>query len=61
MLIGIFGLYSQYLTLYDLYIRPWRYILLKHTQPGTISKNEDMELIKKLWNTEYQMLMERLK
>ena len=38
MLIGIFELYSQFLPLYDMDIRPWRYIFLKQTQPGTLSQ-----------------------
>ena len=29
MPIGIFGFYSHFLTLYDLDIRPWRYICVK--------------------------------
>ena len=35
MLIGVFGFYNPFLPLYNLYIRPWRYILLNHPQPGT--------------------------
>ena len=61
MLIGISGLYSQFLTLYELDIRPWRYILSKQTQPGALSQKEDMELIQNLCNPEYQRLLERLK
>ena len=38
MIIGVFRFYSQLLSLYDLYIRPWSYILLKQTQPGTLSQ-----------------------
>ena len=40
MIIGIFGLYSQFLTLYDLDIIPWRYILSKRPKPGTLYKNK---------------------
>ena len=38
MLIGIFGFYSQLLPLYELYIRPWVYILSNQNQPGTLSQ-----------------------
>ena len=37
-LIGIFGLYSHFLPLYELDIRPWRYIFLNQPQLGTLSK-----------------------
>ena len=36
MLIGIFGFYIQYLPLYDLDIRRWRYILSKQPQLGKL-------------------------
>ena len=38
MLIGVFGLYIHLLTLYELYIRILRYILLNHPQLGTLSQ-----------------------
>ena len=38
MIIGIFGLYSQLFPLYDLDIRPWRYIFSKYPQAGKFSK-----------------------
>ena len=37
MIIDIFGFYSQFFPLYDLDIRPWRYILSKQPQQGTLS------------------------
>ena len=61
MLIGLFGFYSQFLPLYELYIRPWRYILSKQPQPGTLYQKEDMGLMQKIWNQEYQRLLGRLK
>ena len=61
MLIGIFGFYSQFLPLYDLDIKPWRYNLLNQPQPGTLSQKEEMELMQNLWNPEDQRLLERLK
>ena len=36
MLIGLFGFYSQFLTPYELDIRPWRYIFSKQPQPETL-------------------------
>ena len=57
MLVGIFGLYIQFLPLYDTDIRPWSYILSKKPQPGEISKKEDMELMQNLWNIEDQSLL----
>ena len=42
MLIVIFGLYSQFLPLYNLDIRPWRYIFVKLASTrDTISKGGD--------------------
>ena len=61
MLIGVFGFYRQFLTLYDLDIIPWRYIFSNKSQPGTLSKKEEMELMQNLWNPENQRLLERLK
>ena len=61
MLIRIFVLYTQLLSLYELDIRSWRYIMLKQPQLGIVSKEEDMELIQSLWNTEDQSFLERLK
>ena len=60
MLIGVFGFYSQLLTLYEIYIIPWKYILSNQSQPGTISQKEEIELMQNLWNLEYQRLLERL-
>ena len=60
MLIGIFVLYSQFLSLYDLDIRPWRYILFSQIHPGTLYKKEDMYLMKNLWNPDDQRSLERL-
>ena len=60
MLIGIFGLYRQFMPLYELYIRPWRYIFSKQPQPETLSKKEEMELIQNIWNLEDQILLKRL-
>ena len=61
MLIGLFGLYSQFLSLYELDIRPWRYILSKQPQPGALSQKEEMELMQNIWSIEDQRLLERLK
>ena len=61
MLIGVFGFYSQFLHLYHMYIRYWKYIFSNKTKPGTLSQKEDMELIQNLWNIEDQRLLERLK
>ena len=42
MVIGLFGFYSQFFPLYELYIRPWRYILVKIAPTRkTISKVVD--------------------
>ena len=42
MLIGIFRFYSQFLPLYELDIRPWRYIFVKTaSNRDTISKGVD--------------------
>ena len=60
MLIGVFSLYSQFLYLYEMDIRPWRYILSNQPQIWTISKKEEMELMENQWNPEHQMLLERL-
>ena len=60
MLIGIIGLYSQFLPIYELYTRPWRYILSKKPQPETLYQKDQMELMQKLWNIEDQRLLERL-
>ena len=60
MLIGIFGFYIQFLPLYDLDIRPWRYMFSKKPQPWKIFQNEEMELMQNLWNLEDQRLLERL-
>ena len=61
MIIGIFVLYIHFLPQYDLDIRPWRWILLNQPQIGTLSKNEDMEMMQNLWNQEETILLERLK
>ena len=52
MIIFIFGLYSQILNLYDLEIRPWRYIFPNKIQPGEIYKREDMDMMKNIWMPE---------
>ena len=57
ILIGVFGLYTQFLPLYEIDIRPWRYILSKQNHPGTLSQKEDMELMHKLCNTYDQRLL----
>ena len=44
-----------------MYIRPWKYILFKHPQPGKISKTHYMELMQNLWTPEYRRLLKRLK
>ena len=41
MLIGVFILYRQFLPLYNLDIIPWRYILSKQPQPGTLQAGSD--------------------
>ena len=61
MLIGIFGLFSHFLPLYDLDIRPWKYILSNQPQPGTLSQKKKMVMMKNLWNLQYQILLEWLK
>ena len=38
IIIGVFGLYRQFLSLYELGIRHWRYILPKQPQQGKLSK-----------------------
>ena len=38
MLIGVFGLKSQFLPLYELDIRPRRYILSHNPNPETLSQ-----------------------
>ena len=60
MIIGIFELYIQLLPIYELYIIPWSYILLKQSQPGTLYQEEDMELMQSLCNIEGEKLLERL-
>ena len=51
MIIGIFGLYIQVLTLYELDIRPWRYILSNYPQIVTLPQKKDMELTQNLWTS----------
>ena len=48
ILIGIFGLYSQFLLLYELDITPWRYVFSDKPQPGTRYQKEEMELMQNL-------------
>ena len=36
IIIGIFGIYSHFLPLYEIDIRPWRYILPRHPQQRKI-------------------------
>ena len=57
MLIVIFVLYSQFLPLYELDVIPWRYILSKQPQPGTLSQKKEMEIMQNLWNLEDQRLL----
>ena len=56
----VFGFYRQSLTLYELYILPWIYILSRHPQPGTLPQNEETELIHNQWTPDYQRLLEYL-
>ena len=56
-IIGIFVFYSQFLPLYKLDIRPWRYILSKFPQPVKQYKKEDMELVQNLWTPEDQRFL----
>ena len=51
MLIGIFGFYSQFLTLYEMDISICRYIFSNQPQPGTLYQKEEIELMQNLWNT----------
>ena len=60
MLIGIFGLYSQFLNLYEMDIIPWRYTLSNQPQLGTLSQKGEMELMKNLWTPYDQSLLERI-
>ena len=48
MLIDIFGSYINFLPLYEMDIRTWRYILSNQPQLETLSKNEEMELMQNL-------------
>ena len=57
MLIGIFGFYSHFLTLYELGIRPWIYILLRQPQLEALSQKKDMELMYNLWTLDDQRLL----
>ena len=57
MIIGIFRFYIQFLPLNDLETIPWRYIWSNQPQPGALSQKEEMELMKKIWNIEDQMLL----
>ena len=61
MLIEIFGFYIQFLPLYDIDIRPRRYILSKQYQTGKPSQKGNMELMQNLWIPEDQRLLERIK
>ena len=60
MIIGIFGLYSQFLPLYELHIRPWRFIFSKKPQPGKLSQKEDMKLMQNLLTPWDQSLLGKL-
>ena len=48
ILIGLFVLYSQLLTLYHLEIKPWRYIFIKTAPTRKISQKEEIELMHNL-------------
>ena len=51
MLVEIFVLYIQFLLLYEIKIRPCRYILSKQPQPVKSSQKEDMELMNNKWTS----------
>ena len=61
MFIGIFGLYSQFLSWYKMDIRPWSYILSNQPQLRTLYKKGELELIQNLWNPNDQRLLEWFK
>ena len=61
ILIGLFVFYKQLLPLYEMYIRPWRYILLTQPQPGTIYQKNYTELMQNICTPGDQRLLERLK
>ena len=61
MIIGVLGFYIQLFPLYDMDVITRRYIFSKQIQPGTLSKNEEIELMQNIWTPEDQSLLERLK
>eukprot|EP00957_Ditylum_brightwellii_P012153 917909-Ditylum_brightwellii.AAC.1 len=61
MLIGVFGFYSKHLPLYELRLRPWRAILAKQQPPGETPKQEEEELMRRLWTVECEGLLQELK
>ena len=43
MLIGLFGFYSKFLPLYELYIHPWRELLTLQPKPGEATMAEEKQ------------------
>jgi hypothetical protein len=52
MLIGFIGFYRNWMPLYETRLNPWRHILKQAPAPGACSKEDEAELMAKLWNAD---------
>ena len=50
MLVGMIGFYRDWIPLYETRISPWRKILKAQPAPGTVTKEEEAQVMKQLWN-----------
>ena len=41
ILISLFSFYKKFLSLYEMYLRPWREILAKQSCPGSVAAEEE--------------------
>ena len=49
LLIGLFGFYRNWIPLYETRIRPWRRIMKRRPGMGDLTKEEESQLLEKLW------------
>ena len=52
MLIKVFVFYRKHLLLYELWLEPWRSVLIAQPQWGKVTQEEGRELMASLWTAE---------
>jgi hypothetical protein len=61
MLVGMFGFYSKWIENYEIRIGWWRLIAKQRPKPGSVTVEEEIQRMKKLWTTNDDLLLAQLK